>query len=451
MRTEADTRGHASQAAPLGRMTSKSRSSYSADYTYGPSSMLWGVESDFPGEGDATYDYGLLEQAEAKDIRSSRINPKTGSSGSPRHGALAAFEGGKGNSKQISGLHIRSSGSPFEGGLGGCSSYGGDGKRGNRVTATDETWYNWAGWSVLMAAGSSEDGTYLTAGMFAGQAVPLEEDDADGTGNFTRWERLRGKPSLNMGRNGAHADGSNPSTGTWRYYTHDHLSSTRNVYDSSKNRLASYDYTPYGEVYASASFPTANHTFTGHAWDSASGMYFAPFRHYVPGLGRWITPDPLGMVEGTNVYAYTSGNPVVLIDLLGLADKFTLWGACMDGDDISGYYGYGGLQRGGLALGAGSTRGNWPIHKATEKAVGTALGTAGKDIKTVQSVNPLEGRSWSVLRNLKRLKDPVSAGARVTSTAKAVVGKLFAFATIAQGAYDSFRMGNCLGKANDWW
>lgn len=216
--------GYASQSAPLGRMTSKSRSSYTADYTYGPMSMLWGVESDFPGEGDAAY------------------------------------------------------------------LYGGDGKRRNRVTATDETWYNWAGWSVIN-----------------------EEDDADGTGNLTRWY---------LGRNGAHADGASPATGTWRYYTHDHLSSTRNVYDSSKNRLASYDYTPYGEVYASAAFPTANHTYTGHAWDTASGMYFAPFRHYAPGMGRWITPDPLGMVDGTNVYGYVGGNPVVLIDPFGLS----FWG-----------------------------------------------------------------------------------------------------------------------------
>jgi hypothetical protein len=47
-------------------------------------------------------------------------------------------------------------------------------------------------------------------------------------------------------------------------------------------------------------------------------MLFAPFRYYMPGAGRWLTRDPLGMVDEPNVYAYVRGNPPNRRDPLGL-------------------------------------------------------------------------------------------------------------------------------------
>ena len=58
--------------------------------------------------------------------------------------------------------------------------------------------------------------------------------------------------------------------------------------------------------------------FTGHQWDGESGLYYAPFRYYSPFQARWTTRDPLGMVDGPNVYAYVRGNPVGFSDPLGL-------------------------------------------------------------------------------------------------------------------------------------
>lgn len=41
----------------------------------------------------------------------------------------------------------------------------------------------------------------------------------------------------------------------------------------------------------------------------ATGLYYYGSRYYAPWLQRWISPDPLGDVDGLNLYAMTLGNP----------------------------------------------------------------------------------------------------------------------------------------------
>lgn len=48
-------------------------------------------------------------------------------------------------------------------------------------------------------------------------------------------------------------------------------------------------------------------------------VYQLGARWYDPGVGRFISPDPAGFVDGPNLYAYVSNNPVNFIDPLGLA------------------------------------------------------------------------------------------------------------------------------------
>ncbi|MBW7864417.1 MAG: RHS repeat-associated core domain-containing protein, partial [Candidatus Hydrogenedentes bacterium] len=56
-----------------------------------------------------------------------------------------------------------------------------------------------------------------------------------------------------------------------------------------------------------------------HEWDPAIAAYRAPYRNYSPAMARWMTRDPLGMVDGPNMYGYVGGNPVGSVDPKGMA------------------------------------------------------------------------------------------------------------------------------------
>ncbi|MFP1787759.1 RHS repeat-associated core domain-containing protein, partial [Lonsdalea quercina] len=52
--------------------------------------------------------------------------------------------------------------------------------------------------------------------------------------------------------------------------------------------------------------------------DSESGLCYNRFRYYDPAGGGYISPDPIGVLGGDNLYAYAP-NPLTWIDPLGLA------------------------------------------------------------------------------------------------------------------------------------
>lgn len=58
--------------------------------------------------------------------------------------------------------------------------------------------------------------------------------------------------------------------------------------------------------------------FPGQYFDDESGLHYNRFRYYQPGVGRYVSPDPLGLLPSPNPYGYP-GNPTVVCDPLGLA------------------------------------------------------------------------------------------------------------------------------------
>jgi len=58
--------------------------------------------------------------------------------------------------------------------------------------------------------------------------------------------------------------------------------------------------------------------FPGQYCDDESGLHDNRFRYYQPGVGRYVSPDPLGFAPSPNPYAYPA-NPTVVCDPLGLA------------------------------------------------------------------------------------------------------------------------------------
>ncbi len=59
--------------------------------------------------------------------------------------------------------------------------------------------------------------------------------------------------------------------------------------------------------------------YCGYLFNGETRLYTARFRHYSPGLGRWLERDPIGTIDGTNTLQYTGSNPIQYTDPLGLA------------------------------------------------------------------------------------------------------------------------------------
>jgi RHS repeat-associated protein len=60
------------------------------------------------------------------------------------------------------------------------------------------------------------------------------------------------------------------------------------------------------------------HTFHGLERDPTTGLVYARNRWYDPQMGRFVSPDPLGYVDGPSAYAYSGSDPINQADPLGL-------------------------------------------------------------------------------------------------------------------------------------
>ena len=63
--------------------------------------------------------------------------------------------------------------------------------------------------------------------------------------------------------------------------------------------------------------PPKRYHFLQRERDAETGLSYHGARYLVPWLARWTSADPLGLADGTNLYAYARNNPVVLGDAMG--------------------------------------------------------------------------------------------------------------------------------------
>jgi RHS repeat-associated protein len=112
-------------------------------------------------------------------------------------------------------------------------------------------------------------------------------------------------------RLGAELDGSSPPA--VQYHLGDHLQSSAVVVDATGAFFNREEYRPYGES-SFGSYQKKRYRFTGKERDEESSLYYHGARYYAPWTARWTAPDPMGMVDGPNLYGYVSGNPVRLVD-----------------------------------------------------------------------------------------------------------------------------------------
>jgi RHS repeat-associated protein len=184
----------------------------------------------------------------------------------------------------------------------------------------------------------------VTRHIHAGLTV-IEEYNvtADGVGGYLN-ERLREflwgdrfpEPVAMIDRTSAGAVGA--GTDEVFHYLRDDLGSVVGLTDAAGVLVERYVYDPYGQAYIGKLDEAGGMTFmdgqgvafeasslgnpwmwTGQRYDAGVKLYHFLFRGYSPHLGRWLQRDPIGYIDGPNLYQYVMSNPLVWTDPLGLS------------------------------------------------------------------------------------------------------------------------------------
>jgi RHS repeat-associated protein len=91
------------------------------------------------------------------------------------------------------------------------------------------------------------------------------------------------------------------------YYHNDHLGTPQILTSDNQNIVWKAAYTPFGG--ATLSIQTVENPFRlpGQYYDAETGLHYNYFRYYDPTTGRYLTPDPIGLFEGINLFSYVDG------------------------------------------------------------------------------------------------------------------------------------------------
>jgi RHS repeat-associated protein len=110
------------------------------------------------------------------------------------------------------------------------------------------------------------------------------------------------------------------------WYQCDHLGTPQELTDSQGNLAWTAQYKAWGQVTEQRSEWARQHgvlnpiRFQGQYHDHETGLHYNRHRYYDPGVGRFVSKDPIGYAGGINLYAYAP-NPVLWTDPWGLSNE----------------------------------------------------------------------------------------------------------------------------------
>ncbi len=103
------------------------------------------------------------------------------------------------------------------------------------------------------------------------------------------------------------------------------LGSITTLTDNTETVVNTYEYDAFGNVVSSTVSIANPYGYTGRKLDNESGLMYYRVRYYDPGIGRFISADPIAFAGGINFYVYVRNNPVNFVDPLGLVSCDGKW------------------------------------------------------------------------------------------------------------------------------
>ena len=131
---------------------------------------------------------------------------------------------------------------------------------------------------------------------------------ANGTGGITRYYIYgAGLAAMQAG-------------GNYYVYHFDGTGHTVALTDKSNVVTHKYAYSPYGKVLGQVDVPSQPFKYAGQVgiFTESENLYYMRARYYDAEVGRFISEDPAGFIDGPNLYAYVGGNPIGLVDPSGM-------------------------------------------------------------------------------------------------------------------------------------
>ncbi|MEE4494958.1 RHS repeat-associated core domain-containing protein [Streptomyces sp. BE230] len=104
--------------------------------------------------------------------------------------------------------------------------------------------------------------------------------------------------------------------GSTQVYLTDALGSVIGLANSDGTIATTYTYDPNGTATTTGADSSSPYTFTGRESDDTGLLYYRN-RYYDPQTGRFISQDPIGQADGTNLYQYALSSPTTYTDPTG--------------------------------------------------------------------------------------------------------------------------------------
>ena len=111
-----------------------------------------------------------------------------------------------------------------------------------------------------------------------------------------------------------------------RFQLANHLGSASVELDEAAGVISYEEYSPYGTTVlqtgrSASEVKLKRYRYTGKERDDENGFSYHGARYCAPWLGRWVSCDPSGLSDGSNLYLFVSDNPIRIVDPTGAAGQ----------------------------------------------------------------------------------------------------------------------------------